>query len=497
MTVFDALRMAGSYFPDFDQSTCASLQLTTANARPPLFLPPTSASATSSLSKSHSPSLQAASKDESTSRKRLRRSDYTSNTTLTSRQSTPWSKIESPSAQSSTIYSPLPESPASFVNTRYRISGGLDTPLAARLEAEERHEEETRELDYRPSRMTTNARSNSAGYSPHTPATAAGGGHPGRKRSHSSDQTGWGRSVVNLVGGVAGKVFNFCWNSSFRGFKAGGGQTYMINSDTPPTIEQSTWMDVSEKDDVFNQHYKGLHYNQLTPIPGQFPEEGFIDDYMSHPQAYGADQLSTPVRHGDEGGSTLRRNWVLVNDTDGLDERHQSPILPPRTNAQAVNHQRRPTSKNLYTAVESRPKIAPSRPSLAGSPGANVKRPASFASPRASPGRSYAKETSCQSARGLGHRRSRSSMASPRRTIEVFPRQSYTPPTSPDVQRFEKKIRRKERKEEESMQRLNKQLQDMIKEGKEALGTRIEVEDETEEDEGYGEGTEIMGASKW
>lgn len=47
------------------------------------------------------------------------------------------------------------------------------------------------------------------------------------------------------------------------------------------------------------------------------------------------------------------------------------------------------------------------------------------------------------------------------------------------------------------MQRLNKQLQDMIKEGKEALGTRIEIEDDPDEDEGYGEGTEVMRASKW
>jgi hypothetical protein len=88
-------------------------------------------------------------------------------------------------------------------------------------------------------------------------------------------------------------------------------------------------------------------------------------------------------------------------------------------------------------------------------------------------------------------------MSSPRRTAEGGAKQSSDTTASPDVQRFEKKIRRKERKEDESIQRLNKQLQDMIKEGKEALGTTIEIEDDPNEDEGYGEGTEVMAVSKW
>jgi hypothetical protein len=38
-------------------------------------------------------------------------------------------------------------------------------------------------------------------------------------------------------------------------------------------------------------------------------------------------------------------------------------------------------------------------------------------------------------------------------------------------------MRRKEREEDASIQRLNKQLQDMIREGKAALGTTVEVND--------------------
>ena len=50
-------------------------------------------------------------------------------------------------------------------------------------------------------------------------------------------------------------------------------------------------------------------------------------------------------------------------------------------------------------------------------------------------------------------------------------------PASADMQRQAAKMRRKEREEDASIQRLNKQLQAMIREGKEALGTTVEVDD--------------------
>lgn len=50
-------------------------------------------------------------------------------------------------------------------------------------------------------------------------------------------------------------------------------------------------------------------------------------------------------------------------------------------------------------------------------------------------------------------------------------------PGSADVQRYAAQLRRKEREEDASIRRLNKQLQAMIREGKEALGTTVEVDD--------------------
>ncbi|KAJ5565670.1 hypothetical protein N7535_007308 [Penicillium sp. DV-2018c] len=92
--------------------------------------------------------------------------------------------------------------------------------------------------------------------------------------------------------------------------------------------------------------------------------------------------------------------------------------------------------------------------------------------------------------------------SSPRRRSAVIPRLAkpakrvgYVGPTSPgmgrglpsprprdgpisaDIQRQAAKMRRKEREEDASLQRLNKQLQAMIREGKEALGTTVVVDD--------------------
>lgn len=288
-----------------------------------------------------------------------------------------------------------------------------------------------------------------------------------------------GRAVFDLFGGMAGRMLSFCWNSTFRGFRAGGGQPYRMDGDTPVVVEQSTWLNIGDKDDVFNENYAGSNHRNMTPIPGQFPEDGFIDDYMSHPQAHQEDQPLTPIPKNERGGGTLRSNWVFVQDAGGMEEKEHGPvraaaeIYAPTTRCQA-----RWGHGALISGRGNRRRLAPSRPSFTSTPESHNKRPASFASPRASPGRSRPSRTTV-------------------RATEVGSRASSSAPPSPDVQRFEKKIRRKERREDESMQRLNRQLQDMIKEGKEALGTRIEVEEDRDEDEGYGGGAELMDTSKW
>ena len=50
-------------------------------------------------------------------------------------------------------------------------------------------------------------------------------------------------------------------------------------------------------------------------------------------------------------------------------------------------------------------------------------------------------------------------------------------PVSVETQRYVAQMRRMEREEDASLRRLNRQLQTIIKEGKQALGTQVEIDD--------------------
>lgn len=67
--------------------------------------------------------------------------------------------------------------------------------------------------------------------------------------------------------------------------------------------------------------------------------------------------------------------------------------------------------------------------------------------------------------------------STPSRSPGLASPRSRDGPGSADVQRYAAQLRRKEREEDASIRRLNKQLQAMIREGKEALGTTVEVDD--------------------
>ncbi|KAL3439504.1 hypothetical protein BDV09DRAFT_3562 [Aspergillus tetrazonus] len=101
----------------------------------------------------------------------------------------------------------------------------------------------------------------------------------------------------------------------------------------------------------------------------------------------------------------------------------------------------------------------------------------SFKTPSA---RSHARKS--HAPRRVVHRRSpsrRTLIPHPPFSAPAKPRES---PVSVETQRYLAKQRRLEREEDASLQRLNRQLQAMIKEGRQALGTRVEVEDDLDMD---------------
>ena len=306
-------------------------------------------------------------------------------------------------------------SPAPLVNTDYRLAGVLETPRIP-----EDYRDSVAELDYRPNRYRHSPwggrEEPEDDYSQVDPSSNTNyfNSNP-RKRSYSAmspaqpaaeTTSGWGRSVYNAFG----RVLDFCWPVAFRGFYAGGGRGYRISTDSPTTLEQSTWQTVPEQDDVF-----GLTARGATPIPGQFPNN---DD------------------HNDRTRDDLRSNWVLVPhepSSRGSSPTHLSRKVPRRSSAA-----RPPRRSTITPRTGKRPILYSARPSM------------------------------------------------PRPTTPTHhptPARPHESPASAEVQRFAAKVRRREREEDASIQRLNDQLKAMIREGREALGSRVEIDESMDPDD--------------
>ncbi|MCJ1465508.1 hypothetical protein MMC07_004126 [Pseudocyphellaria aurata] len=335
-------------------------------------------------------------------------------------------------------------SPIPFVNTQYKLAGGLDTPTGAFALAMDRSDTyaTSPELALRGGRgWERSSAISSDSYFPQISPLLEREGN-GRPRHHASqlNRAGWGKTVYN----VAGKVWEFCRANAFRGFYSGGGQGYRMPA-TPQLMscEQSVWEELEEKNDALN------NARESNSVPGCFPDEDFIPDYMSQ-------NHTTPLRPAkrvqrEKGEGDLRANWVMIGSASPA--RVSSPTRISARKVPALSSPgRRPVSR-----FGRRPILPASRPStsFAGSPGLRSDRPASFAS-------------------------SRSPITTP----------NHESPVNLEVQRHAARMKKRELEEDAHLKRFNQQLKAMIKEGKEALGTTFEIEDEADSmiDEGYAEG---------
>ncbi|EXJ90398.1 hypothetical protein A1O1_03499 [Capronia coronata CBS 617.96] len=445
-------------------------------------------------------------------------------------------------------------SPPPFVSTNYRMAGGLDAQVLSMSQQEEDEREYDYEVDCRPNRFTQKSSQPTDSYFPdasendsyfpasasenlppefHLPYTPGVNGTGQNKRKQpSSPPKGWGKTVWALTGGIAGKVINFCWNTTFAGFHAGGGNGYRFDIGTPDVAAGNAWTEVDAHQDVFHADYDGLsdrrQRRELTPVPGGFPEEQptFIEDYMSNPSGprmHNPD--STPTMNVQGASSSISHNdWVVIDRSGESTSREDSP----------VRKKSRASTANLYYArpAPARHASASARPRLVSrSTPHNHKSTASFASPRISSLNTSNTFSSSMQPRqplsasgGAGNANlpahgctppslskrpsitgSRASLASPRRYASqpaaMCSAVSQSPKASPEVRKFEQKLRRKEAKQDQTMSRFNAQLEAMIREGQQALGSTIEVDleggteadgivvvDEKDEDEGYGYG---------
>ncbi|KFA61986.1 hypothetical protein S40285_07916 [Stachybotrys chlorohalonatus IBT 40285] len=320
----------------------------------------------------------------------------------------------------------------------------------------------------------------------------------------------WGLGAFAAIGGVVGRVLDFCTIGAFRGFYAGGGKTYAVEA---PTSEA-----------------EGLGRNYLDDkdqhrVPGGFPPANSHDhELVQDPDYIHESRASTPTRPAAKRRQTgqsddLGRNWVIVNEPVASTGNRKPPRPPLNRNlSSSVTTGRRrstPTSRISSTSTSSGPRRPASRLSTAHAPPVcAAPRPvssASYASPRSpSPSkipRPLSSSNVIQSSpvQPSSHSRRRSTMApaggSPsfthRRTNSAASAASFRAPSktdnadaSPRLDAEAKHLAARRRKEERDndvrLGALSKQLQDMIRQGKEALGTKIEIDSmdvEWEDDE--------------
>ena len=433
--------MPGSF--SFDGTLPPKLDLKV-GAKSHIFQPPSTPSASSSLYRT---TFSASSEIDSsiTSRKRARHDSFQA--TPHSPDAGDWSPgLPSTIATSRTI------SPVPLVNTQYKLAGGLDTPTAV-ASATERSDDYglSPDMTLRGGRgwdRSTGLRMDES--SPRL-SSALRREANGRSRIQKSPglRDGFGKAVYRVVG-VAGKVWDLFRKftekeNAFKGFFAGGGQGYEMKSQRAITdLDQSVYQEV---DDI-----KGLRTagRDTTPVTSRFSEKDFIPDYMSQDHTTPMRAAKRIQREKGEGG--LGASWVVVGS--GGVSRESSPIrLSARKVPPTGAPGRKPPSRAGRRAILPAPR--PSLTSYAGSPSLRPDRPASFAS-------------------------SRSPMTSPK----------HESPVSVEVKRHAARMRKRELEEDANLKRFNQQLKAMIREGKEALGTRIEVMEDPDGmvDEGYAEG---------
>ncbi|OAA38835.1 hypothetical protein NOR_06488 [Metarhizium rileyi] len=380
----------------------------------------------------------------------------------------------------------------------YTLAGQLDTPASGPGESGILGESMYSDSEYRKALGSKRPRQDhDLAYSTgHTPLfnLSAQPHHP----------PGWGTLAFSTIGGVVGKVWEFCKAGAFKGFYAGGGRGFeMQPGDADPGRPQN------HEDD-----------EQQHRIPGYFPQGDTFyeqDTTEDTPIPSGASTPSAPAakRRQTAPADELGRNWVMVKDrASGTDatlrrtsaayrqsprNRNQGPSLA--TGRRISTPRNRRVSAKAASPV---PYRATPRNGFNLSPPATIEpdRPASsasFASPRspsptklASIAPSLAASPTPHSSRGHARRRSvnptpnhasfthsrshsNASTASGRGAVDDL---DNSPRLDAEARHLAARRNREERDTDVRIAAFNKQLQDMIRQGKEALGTTVEVDGE-------------------
>lgn len=351
---------------------------------------------------------------------------------------TPNAAFESPAVRSAI-------SPPPFVDTKYNLAYGVDGALDS---------QDAAESDY--------GRNESAAYRQRwinegdVQAQDRMRQRPSEPNGAPGYSTGLTNLVFSFVSGVAGRMLDFCKQSTpFKGFYAGGGEGYTLQrnseDDGVEFMRRSHWEDI----DSSMQPISPFEIVS-TPIPGQYPD--------SPPE-----DRATKRKKGDGGG------WIMVPTPEEKPHTHTPNTSRPRLPLHA-EPKRTPSGSNIprpLSRTGSRRSIAPtmvarrhsSNATHAGSPTTHG-RSASTASPRGA---------AFNPSPAIANNKRHSSGSRPSTATGHYIDKPAVD-LSPDAQKYQARIKKQEREQDKSMRQMNAKLQDLIREGKAALGTKVDVE---------------------
>ncbi|KAK0721570.1 hypothetical protein B0T26DRAFT_642438 [Lasiosphaeria miniovina] len=393
---------------------------------------------------------------------------------------------------------------------RYTLAGQLNaTPLGAPNGAENGLLEDSvySDIDYRralgPNRDRDEIES---------PSIRLAGRHFNPEEPETSSSPGWSALAFHTIGDVMGKVWEFCKTGAFRGFHAGGGEGYEFSGSTVASQTGKPWgdgnsMSTPQTDPTLTDHYQ-------ESIPGQFPQPSMASySPEHHEKATTLESAPRPAvkRRQVSANDELRKNWVMVDEPRDQKARafgaevSKAPLRP------AASHNHRSSGSGYYmqTAASTSRRISVptsrissgsggtigtlprnSRTSLrishAGSPSLTARAPASYAQPRSPVSRSSPSRIPVPAAPGgltlkTSYSQSSASAASTgrrsRAPVDKLDPQDIeaSPRLDAEAKHLAQKKLAVERETDARVDAFNARLLNMIRQGKEALGTTVEV----------------------
>ncbi|KAK5138131.1 hypothetical protein LTR08_004826 [Meristemomyces frigidus] len=331
-----------------------------------------------------------------------------------------------------------------LVNERYRLAGGLDTPgLQATAEMEQlqlaSHGEE------RTWRGEASSHAQEAVGTPLAGPLMRERNGVARMPSFGNGTGDASKTWTGLAFDLVGKVFQLS-TTVFRGFYAGGGEGY----DFKHSPLQSMW--------------RGPPDGCSTPLPGSWCQDEFLGDFEQ--DSVMEQTVSWP---GNKRRQTSAETWVMVGtpDIDGI-------AASPRHKGSNVD------IATFGSPAASRPSAsrASSRRSLLPLPRRQSHQPTHQQTTTHVPSSPSQLPVPSSPAR-------RASLAPMRRpstsSSNHNPMNAYI---SPEAEKFVKRRAKNEKQADAAMSDLSRKLAELIRQGQEALGTRVEVEGEGDGGEG-------------